>query len=263
MSLELPIVVRLDGTNAEEGRRILAEAAPPNLHVSPTMLEAAKPPWSSRRDLDRPVERARRRRTSSRTRTARARISTGSSSGPPARGTALDVATGGGHVATTAARGRARGRHVRPRARDAAGRRLPGRVTSRSPTRSFDVVACRTAAHHFADVRACGARDGARRRRSRADRRHASTWATRSRRPRSCAIPRTCATTPTRSGASSSWRRVSASTRSRFFAHTFDCSAVARRGRAARARRPSACIELLGERVADGRLTLDKIAIKR
>jgi succinyl-CoA synthetase beta subunit len=36
-----PIVVRLDGTNAEEGRRILAEAAPPNLHVEPTMLEAA------------------------------------------------------------------------------------------------------------------------------------------------------------------------------------------------------------------------------
>ena len=33
MTLELPIVVRLDGTNAEEGRRILAEAAPPNLHV--------------------------------------------------------------------------------------------------------------------------------------------------------------------------------------------------------------------------------------
>ena len=42
MSLELPIVVRLDGTNAEEGRKILAEAAPPNLRVAPTMLEAAK-----------------------------------------------------------------------------------------------------------------------------------------------------------------------------------------------------------------------------
>lgn len=41
MSLELPIVVRLDGTNAEEGRRILGEAAPPNLSVAPTMLEAA------------------------------------------------------------------------------------------------------------------------------------------------------------------------------------------------------------------------------
>ncbi len=42
MRIELPIVVRLDGTNAEEGRRLLAEAAPPNLHVEPTMLEAAQ-----------------------------------------------------------------------------------------------------------------------------------------------------------------------------------------------------------------------------
>ncbi|MDX6396641.1 MAG: succinyl-CoA synthetase beta subunit, partial [Gaiellaceae bacterium] len=37
-----PIVVRLDGTNAEEGRKILAEAAPPNLYVEPTMLDAAR-----------------------------------------------------------------------------------------------------------------------------------------------------------------------------------------------------------------------------
>ena len=42
MKIEDPIVVRLDGTNAEEGRRLLAEAAPPNLHVEPTMLEAAQ-----------------------------------------------------------------------------------------------------------------------------------------------------------------------------------------------------------------------------
>jgi succinyl-CoA synthetase beta subunit len=42
MALELPIVVRLDGTNAEDGRRLLAEAAPENLRVAPTMLEAAK-----------------------------------------------------------------------------------------------------------------------------------------------------------------------------------------------------------------------------
>jgi succinyl-CoA synthetase beta subunit len=42
MSISLPIVVRLDGTNAEEGRRLLAEAASPNLHVAPTMLEAAQ-----------------------------------------------------------------------------------------------------------------------------------------------------------------------------------------------------------------------------
>jgi succinyl-CoA synthetase beta subunit len=42
MKIEIPIVVRLDGTNAEEGRRLLAEAAPANLHVEPTMLEAAQ-----------------------------------------------------------------------------------------------------------------------------------------------------------------------------------------------------------------------------
>jgi succinyl-CoA synthetase beta subunit len=42
MPIEQPIVVRLDGTNAEEGRRILQEAAPPNVHTEPTMLEAAQ-----------------------------------------------------------------------------------------------------------------------------------------------------------------------------------------------------------------------------
>jgi succinyl-CoA synthetase beta subunit len=38
----VPIVVRLDGTNAEEGRRILEEAAHPRIIPSPTMLEAAR-----------------------------------------------------------------------------------------------------------------------------------------------------------------------------------------------------------------------------
>jgi succinyl-CoA synthetase beta subunit len=42
IEIKVPIVVRLDGTNAEEGRRILADAAPPNLYVEPTMLDAAK-----------------------------------------------------------------------------------------------------------------------------------------------------------------------------------------------------------------------------
>jgi succinyl-CoA synthetase beta subunit len=42
MRLELPIVIRLDGTNADEGRRLLREAAPANLFVEPTMLEAAR-----------------------------------------------------------------------------------------------------------------------------------------------------------------------------------------------------------------------------
>jgi succinyl-CoA synthetase beta subunit len=38
----VPIVVRLDGTNAEEGRRILQEAAHPRITTVGTMLEAAK-----------------------------------------------------------------------------------------------------------------------------------------------------------------------------------------------------------------------------
>jgi succinyl-CoA synthetase beta subunit len=42
IDISVPMVVRLDGTNAQEGRQILADAAPANLHVEPTMLDAAK-----------------------------------------------------------------------------------------------------------------------------------------------------------------------------------------------------------------------------
>ncbi len=42
MTIEHPIVVRLDGTNADEGRCLLEQAAPPNLHVEPTLLDAAR-----------------------------------------------------------------------------------------------------------------------------------------------------------------------------------------------------------------------------
>ena len=38
----VPLVVRLDGTNAEEGRAILAEAAHPRIVPAATMLEAAE-----------------------------------------------------------------------------------------------------------------------------------------------------------------------------------------------------------------------------
>ena len=40
--ITLPIVVRLDGTNAEEGLKILAENTPENVHTEETMLEAAR-----------------------------------------------------------------------------------------------------------------------------------------------------------------------------------------------------------------------------
>src|SRR5688572_8567615 len=41
IDIDVPIVVRLDGTNAEEGRRILAENTPENVVTEETMLEAA------------------------------------------------------------------------------------------------------------------------------------------------------------------------------------------------------------------------------
>jgi succinyl-CoA synthetase beta subunit len=42
MDLDVPLVVRLDGTNSEEGLRILSEADLPNLHQEKTMLGAAQ-----------------------------------------------------------------------------------------------------------------------------------------------------------------------------------------------------------------------------
>jgi succinyl-CoA synthetase beta subunit len=41
IDVKVPFVVRLDGTNDEEGRRILAEAALPNVTVEKTMDSAA------------------------------------------------------------------------------------------------------------------------------------------------------------------------------------------------------------------------------
>jgi succinyl-CoA synthetase beta subunit len=42
IEIGVPLVVRLDGTNSEEGLKILAEADLPNLHQEKTMLDAAK-----------------------------------------------------------------------------------------------------------------------------------------------------------------------------------------------------------------------------
>jgi succinyl-CoA synthetase beta subunit len=39
---QVPFVVRLDGTNDEEGRKLLAEADLPNVHTESTMLDAAR-----------------------------------------------------------------------------------------------------------------------------------------------------------------------------------------------------------------------------
>jgi succinyl-CoA synthetase beta subunit len=42
MKIELPIVVRLDGTNAEEGRSLLSDAGAANVHPEATMLDGAR-----------------------------------------------------------------------------------------------------------------------------------------------------------------------------------------------------------------------------
>ena len=42
MDIDVPLVVRLDGTNSEEGLGLLADAGLPNLHVEKTMLDAAQ-----------------------------------------------------------------------------------------------------------------------------------------------------------------------------------------------------------------------------
>jgi succinyl-CoA synthetase beta subunit len=42
MDIDHSIVVRLDGTNAEEGRALLAESGAERLYVEPTMLDAAR-----------------------------------------------------------------------------------------------------------------------------------------------------------------------------------------------------------------------------
>jgi succinyl-CoA synthetase beta subunit len=42
LDVRVPIVVRLDGTSDEEGRKLLRDANPPNLTVEATMLDAAR-----------------------------------------------------------------------------------------------------------------------------------------------------------------------------------------------------------------------------
>ena len=42
VKIDAPIVIRIDGTNAEQGRAILAEHESDKLQSKPTMIEAAR-----------------------------------------------------------------------------------------------------------------------------------------------------------------------------------------------------------------------------
>ena len=96
-----PIVVRLDGTNAEEGRKILADAGKPNIHPEATMLDGAERAVElATMSDDVWSERAEAYRTSAIHADGRRPRPASSSGASRAQGvTVLDVATGGGHVA--------------------------------------------------------------------------------------------------------------------------------------------------------------------
>ena len=169
MTIEQPIVVRLDGTNAEEGRKVLADAAPrgPPRRGDDARRRASRggagamSDWSARAEAYRNAPEQR-------------------------EGEDLDliVALGGGlaHGARRrhrrrprrppAARRRPAGRQRRSRARDAAGRDLPRRG---SPVRGRRLRPRRLAdrAAPLRGHRRRGRRDGARRQRPRRRRGHA------------------------------------------------------------------------------------------
>jgi SAM-dependent methyltransferase len=173
--------------------------------------------------------------------------------------TALDVATGGGHVAR-----RLREAGIQVITCDAAPGMHPDVVCTAESLpfadRSFDVVACRTAAHHFLDVRKSVA-EMARVARSTLilvdtmfmgdDVEAAETLRDPSH---------------VRNYTDAEWRSLVADTglgldEVRFFEHTFDFAAwLARTG--CEGEDAVKAAELLGDRVVDGRLTLAKIAIR-
>jgi SAM-dependent methyltransferase len=173
--------------------------------------------------------------------------------------TALDVATGGGHVAR-----RLREAGLEVVSSDPSPGMQPDVICAAEDLpfadASFDVVACRVAAHHFVDIQAAVAELG----RVSADRvvladtvnmGEAVEVAEKLRDP-----------SHVRNYGESEWRGFFAAAGLavedvRFFAQSMDVDAWLRR---TGCEGPVAeqVLELLGERVAAGRLTLDRIAIK-
>lgn len=173
--------------------------------------------------------------------------------------TALDVATGGGHVAR-----RLREAGIQVITCDAAPGMHPDVVCTAESLpfadHSFDVVACRTAAHHFLDVR--------------------TSVAEMARVTRSTLIlvdtvfmgddveaaEKLRDPSHVRNYTDAEWRSLVADTglgidEVRFFEHTFDFAAwLARTG--CEGDDAVTATELLGDRVVDGRLTLAKLAIR-
>jgi ubiquinone/menaquinone biosynthesis C-methylase UbiE len=173
--------------------------------------------------------------------------------------TALDVATGGGHVAR-----RLRGAGIEVVTTDRAPGMNPDVICPAEELpfadASFDVVACRTAAHHFADV-AVAVTEMAR---VAADRvllvdtmnmGESVEEAEKLRDP-----------SHVRNYSEHEWRGLVeaaglAVAEVKVFPHTFDLEAWLERT-GCKGKEAERVVELLGDRAAGGRLTLDKIAIR-
>ena len=173
--------------------------------------------------------------------------------------TALDVATGGGHVAR-----RLRAAGIEVVTSDPAPGMAPEVICAAESlpfaTSSFDVVTCRTAAHHFADVRAA-VREMARVSRDRvliADTVYMGDDVEQAEKLRD--------PSHVRNYDQSEWREIVLDAglvldEVRTIAHTFDLAAwLARTG--CEGEDADRAIALLGERVQGDTLTLDKIVMK-
>ena len=99
VGLAVPIVVRLDGTNAEEGRRILAEAGSRTSTSSRRCSPPRRARWSWPHERRASPGAPAPSSTARAPHTVRAPTSSWWSSGRRGCTTAIDVATGGGHVA--------------------------------------------------------------------------------------------------------------------------------------------------------------------
>lgn len=173
--------------------------------------------------------------------------------------TALDVATGGGHVAR-----RLRKAGLEVVTTDSAPGMRPD-VVSRAESLpfadgAFDVVVCRTAAHHFADVRAA-VREMARVSRDRVlivDTLHMGDAVEEAEALRDPSHVRNYTEAEWRGFLEEAGLSIEAV---RGFAHSFDLAAWLERTGCS-GETAERVEQLLGERVSEGRLTLDKVAIR-
>ena len=173
--------------------------------------------------------------------------------------TALDVATGGGHVAR-----RLRQAGVEVVTTDSAPGMRPD-VVSRAESLpfadgAFDVVVCRTAAHHFADVRAA-VRELARVSRDRVlivDTLHMGDAVEEAEALRDPSHVRNYTEAEWRGYIEEAGLRIDEVL---ILAHAFDLAAWLERT-GCTGETAERVEELLGERISDGRLTLDKLAIR-